>query len=73
MVPEFLSDRVKQGEDKPWDHPYDSDEFNRCIHCGLIGSYAHTEEYYRKWVWGVDPITTIYTANDPSASWNLPK
>lgn len=32
--------------EKPWDHPYESTSNNICIHCGLVGSYAHTSEYY---------------------------
>ncbi len=40
-------------ETEPWDHPYElaSGGGNACIHCGFIGSYAHTEAFYRKWVW----------------------
>jgi len=34
-------------ERAPWDHPYEAGSDNRCIHCGLVGSYAHTEEFYR--------------------------
>lgn len=36
---------------EPWSHPYEAHGDGLCIHCGFVGSYAHTEEFYRKWVW----------------------
>ena len=35
----------------PWAHPYESKgESMACIHCGWVGSYAHTAAFYQKWV-----------------------
>lgn len=32
---------------RPWDHAYESAYTdNRCMTCGLVGSYAHTQGYY---------------------------
>jgi hypothetical protein len=28
---------------EPWDHPYDAGADNVCVHCGRVGSYAHTD------------------------------
>ena len=42
-------------QEKPWDHPYDADSTNQCIHCGYIGSYAHTKEFYETYVWNDQP------------------
>ena len=32
----------------PWDHPYKGhpDNPDQCVHCGYVGSYAHTPEFY---------------------------
>ena len=39
------------GTQPPWDHPYESaDQSMACRHCGWVGSYAHTAEFYQKWV-----------------------
>ena len=36
--------RVVRG---PWDHPYEtSTPDTPCIHCGFIGSFAHTAEFW---------------------------
>lgn len=35
---------------RPWDHAYEAGDDMVCVTCGWIGSYAHTEEFYRKYV-----------------------
>lgn len=52
-TPRSLSDSEPPPATPPWDHPYESDAMSRsmtCIHCGWVGSYAHTAEFYQKWV-----------------------
>lgn len=36
---------------QPWDHAYVADADGVCLECGWVGSYAHTEDFYRKWLW----------------------
>jgi hypothetical protein len=48
FVPDRAASPAPSAPDRPWDHPYDAGSDNVCIHCGQIGSYAHTEEAYRK-------------------------
>ena len=53
---------VGAGGPLPWDHTYESGpDSMACITCGFVGSYAHTEQFYRKWV-----FPSLAAASEPA-------